>query len=177
MGIIDKRYCFTIPVKLDTTENWNKNNPILEKGEFAVEDNNNNMKLKIGNGIDNWKDLDYPIFSDIDYHSMIVDTLYSILSDRSNSLPLRTTQQVNYSEKWKEYDPILLKGEIGVEITDKKIKMKIGNGVCKWTELPYISLDDKKEHNKITNKILITAIFTIINLIISIGNLYLLLFI
>lgn len=177
MGIIDKRYCFTIPVKLDTTENWNKNDPILEKGEFGVEDNNNNMKLKIGNGIDRWRDLGYPVFSDIDYYNIIIDTLYSVLTDRTNSLPLRTTQQVNYTEKWEEYDPILLKGELGIEVHDKKIKMKIGDGVSKWTELNYISLDDKKEHNKITNKLLITAILTILNLIISIGNLYLLLFI
>jgi len=40
---------------------------------------------------------------------------------------------------WESIDPILAKGEIGIEISsDNIIKIKVGNGVAKWSELNYI---------------------------------------
>lgn len=41
------------------------------------------------------------------------------------------------SSRWLELDPVLLKGEIGVEIDNNKFKF--GNGTNKWSELEYAS--------------------------------------
>jgi hypothetical protein len=42
--------------------------------------------------------------------------------------------------KWAEVDPVLLKGEIGIEIDTRKFKF--GDGVTKYSELAYASADD-----------------------------------
>lgn len=41
---------------------------------------------------------------------------------------------------WNQRDPILLEGEIGYNITNKKIK--IGNGLNSWSNLPYLNEND-----------------------------------
>ena len=52
------------------------------------------------------------------------------------------------TDNWIQYNPILNKAEAGVEFTkDGKIKIKFGNGVNAWVDLPYFggeceSLDD-----------------------------------
>lgn len=57
---------------------------------------------------------------------------------------------------WSEAnDPVLLKGEVGIEFdpsavteenvkADYKVKMKIGDGVSKWSELPYFGGEEAK---------------------------------
>lgn len=51
-----------ISQKIDTTENWETANPILKKGEIGIEINSSGVNLmKIGNGTDAWKDLNYMI--------------------------------------------------------------------------------------------------------------------
>ena len=52
-----------------------------------------------------------------------------------------------YTE-WVAEDPILLEGEIGIEYPDSGImtgdmKIKMGDGIHKWTELPY-AIDPKE---------------------------------
>ena len=46
------------------------------------------------------------------------------------------------SENWALANPILLKGETGIEyLNNKEIKIKIGDGVTPWVELPYFGGD------------------------------------
>lgn len=49
---------------------------------------------------------------------------------------VRIQQRHDTTNNWIEADPILFPGEIGIE-TDGHQRMKIGNGVSKWSELPY----------------------------------------
>ena len=49
---------------------------------------------------------------------------------------VRIQQRHDTTNNWLEADPILFPGEIGIE-TDGHQRMKIGNGVSKWSELPY----------------------------------------
>lgn len=43
---------------------------------------------------------------------------------------------------WTSADPILARGEVGVEIDTNK--MKIGTGTDSWTELPYTGIDSQE---------------------------------
>lgn len=44
------------------------------------------------------------------------------------------------AERWTQYNPILLEGELGLE-TDTG-KMKLGDGVNTWSALPYMKVSD-----------------------------------
>lgn len=55
------------------------------------------------------------------------------------TLSVRIQQKSDTALNWLNNNPILLLGEFGVE-TDTQ-KMKVGNGVNTWTELPYIISD------------------------------------
>ena len=50
-----------ILLRRDTTFNWNFNNPILGNGELGVEIVGNERKIKIGDGVKSWTQLDYLI--------------------------------------------------------------------------------------------------------------------
>lgn len=44
--------------KIDTTENWNAQNPVLQAGELGIAQNpDGTCMLKVGNGSSNWNDL------------------------------------------------------------------------------------------------------------------------
>lgn len=44
------------------------------------------------------------------------------------------------SENWVNLNPVLLRGELAIELTeDGSVKMKVGNGSSKWNDLAYIS--------------------------------------
>ncbi len=46
--------------KRDTNENWSNNNPVLLNGEVIIVDmSNNEILLKVGNGIDNYNSLPF----------------------------------------------------------------------------------------------------------------------
>lgn len=53
-----------IKLKYDTSENWNNSNLILYKGEMGIEFTPDGTKIKIGNGLYEWKDLEYVSFTD-----------------------------------------------------------------------------------------------------------------
>ena len=55
----------------------------------------------------------------------------------TNPLNIRIVSRNDISSRWEEVNPILLKGEIGVEIDTNKIK--IGDGISHWTALEYTS--------------------------------------
>lgn len=49
-----------LKLRTDTTANWTSNNPILAKGEFAVEvTTNNEYCYKVGDGVTAWNNLSY----------------------------------------------------------------------------------------------------------------------
>jgi hypothetical protein len=54
-----------------------------------------------------------------------------------NPLNIRIISRNDVSSNWEDINPILLKGEIGIEIDTNKIK--IGDGVKTWTQLDYAS--------------------------------------
>ena len=54
-----------------------------------------------------------------------------------NFRPRRSTKT-----EWETYDPILLEGEMGIEVPDAGVgtglvKIKFGDGVKRWNQLPY----------------------------------------
>lgn len=51
-------------VRYDTKENWELYNPILEKGELAVEVDSGKYYLKCGDGKRDWNNLPYISFKE-----------------------------------------------------------------------------------------------------------------
>jgi hypothetical protein len=46
------------------------------------------------------------------------------------------------SENWVNLNPVLLRGELAIELTeDGSVKMKVGNGSSKWNDLAHISAE------------------------------------
>lgn len=43
------------------------------------------------------------------------------------------------NENWALVNPVLLKGELGIEFSETGSKIKIGNGVTPWNDLPYFN--------------------------------------
>lgn len=48
-----------LQLRNDTGENWTTNNPVLLKGETGIVIDSSPIKIKIGDGIKNWTELDY----------------------------------------------------------------------------------------------------------------------
>lgn len=54
------------------------------------------------------------------------------------TLPSIIKQRIDTTANWTSKNPVLLKGEIGFEITSTaEFKQKVGDGTSKWSELPY----------------------------------------
>lgn len=66
----------------DTAANWTSNNPILAAGEFAWEFDNKN--LKIGDGINTWKNL--PYFTGTSSHFQFITSGSATLGNTNNNL-------------------------------------------------------------------------------------------
>ena len=60
------------------------------------------------------------------------------MADRT--LNIRIQLRNDTAENWTTKNPLLLKGEMGVEIDTRKIK--IGNGTDRWTALEYSGVDE-----------------------------------
>lgn len=45
--------------KIDTTENWESNNPVLLDGEIGFEKSSEGIKIKVGDGVTQWNSLEY----------------------------------------------------------------------------------------------------------------------
>lgn len=45
--------------KIDTTENWESNNPVLLNGEIGLEKSAEGIKIKVGDGVTQWNSLEY----------------------------------------------------------------------------------------------------------------------
>ena len=46
-------------------------------------------------------------------------------------------QRSDTAARWTEVNPVLLRGELGIEIDTGKLK--VGNGETAWADLPYLS--------------------------------------
>ena len=68
-------------------------------------------------------------------------------------------------ENWIKYNPILLKGEVAIESDNNITRIKVGDGITHYIDLPYIKLDinnlndiedliDTKSYDNITSNIL-----------------------
>ena len=57
----------------------------------------------------------------------------------NHELKVKITLRNDTKENWTKLDPILLKGEIGIEADTQKLK--IGDGASKWSELTYFGGD------------------------------------
>ena len=58
----------------------------------------------------------------------------------SKRIQLRNDSATN----WTTANPVLLEGEIGIEIDANRNRIKIGDGVTAWNSLPYF-LDAREE--------------------------------
>lgn len=65
----------------------------------------------------------------------------------TNRVKTRTTVRRGTSSQWSTANPILLKGEIGYDSTNNKIK--VGDGVKNWNSLGYLK-DDNTTYNNAT---------------------------
>ncbi len=64
--------------RTDTTANWVDKNPLLFKGEFAIEQSDTGFKFKVGDGTNNWNTLPY---LDISFDNASITYLESLKSD------------------------------------------------------------------------------------------------
>ena len=47
------------------------------------------------------------------------------------------------AERWLENDPVLFQGELGADLTNKKLKL--GDGFNEWSKLPYLNSEELDE--------------------------------
>lgn len=66
--------------------------------------------------------------------------------------PKRVVFRWDTAFEWARKNPVLLVGEPGVESDTRK--MKIGDGVSGWIELPYFSTDDDTDYEPISDVLL-----------------------
>lgn len=99
----------TIQFRRGLAETWKKNNPVLAYGEPAFE--KDTYRLKIGNGVTAWNDLDY----------------------FGGTGVLRRDNDYNYKA-----DYVPLKGEVLlVDVAGQGLKCKVGDGITAFAALPY----------------------------------------
>ena len=56
------------------------------------------------------------------------------------TIKCHVTMKYDTYKNWTEYNPLLLKGEIAiVEIANDIIKLKVGDGERRFSDLPFIS--------------------------------------
>ena len=48
------------------------------------------------------------------------------------------------ASNWSEENPVLLEGEVAIELANNRNRIKIGDGVTSWNTLPYF-LDAREE--------------------------------
>ena len=111
---------------------WIGKNPVLLKGELAVEYPNEGIssggkiRFKIGDGETDWNNLPYCI------DSSIADSIIGGDPDSTNMISIRT----GTTAQWMTRNPVLELGEI---IFDSSLgEIKVGDGVHRFSELRYV---------------------------------------
>lgn len=117
-----------------TLYEWSTLNPLLDEGELVVEYpesglGNGFCKFKIGDGQKRYNDLAYA-FDGATASTVIGGTADS---DSSSMISIRGDNPDN----WDLNDPVLGKNEIVYDSENNCLK--VGDGVHKWSELPYIN--------------------------------------
>lgn len=117
-----------------TKSEWEFTNPVLMEGEFGIEYPDAGIgtdicKLKIGNGVMKWTELEYAI------NPMDAKAIHGGTVNIYNDIWLRSAT----TEEWESNNPLLALGEIVFDIT--KGNVKIGDGKSKFTELDYLVYD------------------------------------
>ena len=120
----------TIRPTRGTLYEWQTINPILDEGELVVEVPDTGVgtglsKFKIGDGNRHYNQLPYAFDGSTASSIIGGDASYSCL------ISLRSASR----EMWNLVDPVLADHEISYDITANAFK--IGNGVDRWSELPY----------------------------------------
>jgi hypothetical protein len=76
-------------------------------------------------------------------------------SGPAKEVQTRVKQKKDTSANWETYDPIILDGElVFVEMPDGDIRTKVGNGVYRYSELPFIDERFPKVSTSDDNKFL-----------------------
>jgi len=114
-----------------TLYQWSVHNPILWEGELAVESPDTGVgtglcKFKIGDGVTPYNELPYA------FDGASASSILGGSADKYNLIQLRSATQ----DQWNLVDPVLAMNEIAYDSTSGSIK--VGDGVTKWSELPYI---------------------------------------
>ena len=66
---------------------------------------------------------------------------------------IRVTTRREFPNDWSKINPILGDGELGIEREDADtIKFKIGNGIDKWSDLPYCEVPSSTIDNSALNQ-------------------------
>ena len=102
-----------VQLKRGSASGWSSKNPTLLRGEVGLE--MDTKKFKVGDGATAWNDLEYWV--DIEVALEKVQLKH------------------NTAAGWTTTNPTLLKGEVGLELDTKKLK--VGDGTTAWKDLPY----------------------------------------
>ena len=113
-----------IQLKRGTAADLYAINPVLLRGEAAIEIDTN--KVKYGDGVTAWRDLAY---------SKVDATDGGEIPSVSGSVYTKIQLKRGLAADFYSANPVLLKGEPALETDTNKIKY--GDGVTAWRDLPY----------------------------------------
>lgn len=117
-----------------TLYEWTTYNPVIAEGELVIEHPNTGVgtgpvRFKIGDGFKPYNDLPYA------FDALAANAIYGGNAYDWHDINVRSDSYDN----WMSEDPVLGLGEIAYDKTHKKIK--VGDGICRWSELTYIGPD------------------------------------
>ena len=119
-----------------TKAEWEQYNPILLEGEMGIEVPDTGVgtglvKVKFGDGINRWNDLDYGIDA----------TTMSGVHGGTVSAGVDICLRCGTNEEWSVANPVLGLGEVVLDLT--KMGIKVGDGVSRYNQLRYIGDDNE----------------------------------
>lgn len=117
-----------------TLYEWTTCNPVIAEGELVIEHPNTGIgtgpvRFKIGDGFKPYNDLPYA------FDALAANAIYGGNAYDWHDIDVRSDSYDN----WMSEDPVLGLGEITYDKTHKKIK--VGDGIGRWSELGYIGPD------------------------------------
>lgn len=117
-----------------TLYEWTTCNPVIAVGELVIEHPNTGIgtgpvRFKIGDGFKPYNDLPYA------FDALAANAIYGGNVYDWHDIDVRSDSYDN----WMSEDPVLGLGEITYDKTHKKIK--VGDGIGRWSELGYIGPD------------------------------------
>lgn len=120
-------YNYKLLVRRDSDKKWIRSNVILSKNELAYDTANN--KLKIGDGVNYWRDLPYCS----EWNNQFSPFVKVWVGDYRYDLLIKSES----FEKWQEMNPILRKGCISFDLTNNWFK--VGDSKTEWKDLSYVN--------------------------------------